>query len=219
MLIGKKTGTIGRALAETRSGLPCSTLRLKQKRIVQCAVFLLCGALPLAAMGESHYVLDPAQSSVHFYLTGPHEVDGTFHINSGDVSFDGATARMSGKIVVASASGDSGNSSRDKKMKKDQLKVSEFPDVAFAPESFTGQLARSGSSQIQVRGTFTLLGKPHEITVPMTVQIDGAHCTATGSFNVPYVQWGVKDPSIFVLKVGKEVRVDLGLTGQITPAS
>jgi polyisoprenoid-binding protein YceI len=190
-----------------------------QRRISECALLLLCGILPLSAAAESHCVLDPAQSSVHFSLTGPHEVEGTFHIDSGDVSFDHTTGKMSGKIVVASASGDSGNDSRDKKMKKDQLKVSEFPDVTFEPVSYTGQFGNSGTSQIQVEGTFTLLGHPHEITVPMTVRIDGSHCNATGSFDVPYVQWGMKDPSIFVLKVGKDVKIDLKLEGQITPGS
>ncbi len=188
-------------------------------RFAQGALLLACGCLPLAAYGESNYVLDPAQSAVQFSLTGAHEVNGTFHVTSGDVSFDRATGRMSGKIVVASASGDSGSTSRDNKMKKDQLKVSAYPDVIFEPTSFTGQIAESGSSQIQVKGTLTLLGQPHEIAVPMTVQIEGNRCTATGSFEIPYVQWGVKDPSVFMLKMAKEVKIQLNLSGQIDPKS
>lgn len=179
----------------------------------------MCAGFAVAAHAESHYALDPAQSLVHFALTGPHEVNGTFHITAGDISFDRATGKMSGKIVVSAVSGESGNESRDKKMKKDQLKVAEFPDVTFQPTSFTGKLEDSGSSQIQVQGIFTLLGQPHQITVPMSLQIEGAHCIATGSFNVPYVQWGVKDPSIFVLKVGKDVKIDLKLAGQISTGS
>lgn len=188
------------------------------QRSIQAACIAALGlaACALPAAAQSHYSLDPAQSAVHFTLAGSHEVSGSFHIASGDIEFDRATGKMSGRIVVSAASGDSGNESRDKKMKKDQLKVSDFPDVTFAPDSFTGQLAESGASQIQVRGAFTLLGQPHEITVPMTVQIGGNHCTATGSFSVPYVQWGVKDPSIFMLKVGREVKIDLTLSGQLS---
>jgi len=33
---------------------------------------------------------------------------------------------------------------------------------------------------------------------------------------VPYVSWGMKDPSWFVLKVEKEVKVDLKLSGTFT---
>jgi hypothetical protein len=66
-------------------------------------------------------------------------------------------------------------------------------------------------STIQVTGTFTLHGKPHELTVPMQVHIDGMNCTAKTHFVVPYVKWGLKDPSNFLLKVAKEVEIDLTL--------
>lgn len=182
-------------------------------------LFAFCGSLAAAAQTQSHFAVDPGQSSVNFQLTGSHEVKGIFHITSGDITFDRATGHMNGKIVVDAGSGDSGEASRDKKMKNDVLKVPSFPTVTFEPTSFSGQIADSGSSQIQVKGTFTIIGQPHEIIVPMTVQLNGNHCTATGSFTVPYVQWGMKDPSVFILRVGKEVKIDLSLTGQITPAS
>jgi polyisoprenoid-binding protein YceI len=126
---------------------------------------------------------------------------------------------MSGKVVVDPGSGDSGEGSRDKKMKNDVLQAQSFSSITFEPTSFLGQLAASGTSQIQVKGNFTVIGKPHEIVVPMTVQMDGSHCTATGSFIVPYVQWGLKDPSIFVLKVGNQVKIDLSLVGQVRAGS
>lgn len=58
-----------------------------------------------------------------------------------------------------------------------------------------GTLNDSGDSTLQVRGTFTLIGKPHDITVPMTVHVDGNQYTAKGSFTIPYVEWGMKNPS------------------------
>jgi polyisoprenoid-binding protein YceI len=191
----------------------------RPRRLSACAVILGLVTVPLASRAESHFLLDPTQSAVHFALTGSHDVAGTFHITSGDIAFDRSSGKMSGAVVVSAASGDSGNDSRDKKMKKDQLKISDYPNVTFAPSAFTGELAESGTSQIQVKGTFTLLGQPHEITVPMTVEISGNHCAATGSFDIPYVQWGVKDPSIFMLKVGKDVKIDLHLSGQINSGS
>lgn len=182
---------------------------------VMAVILLFAGT----AQAQDQFAVDPAQSTVHFSLSDTlHSFGGTFHITSGDISFDRKTGKMDGKIVVAAASGDSGSQARDKRMKKDELKAKNFPDISFQPSSFTGTLADSGSSQIQVSGTFTLLGKPHPLTVPMTVQMDGTHCTTTGTFTVPYVAWGLKDPSMFLVKMQKQVKIDLTLKGQIQPS-
>jgi hypothetical protein len=52
----------------------------------------------------------------------------------------------------------------------------------------------------------------------MQIHIDGTSLTAKTHFQVPYVQWGLKDPSIFVLKVAKVVDIDLTLAGSLSPA-
>jgi hypothetical protein len=49
----------------------------------------------------------------------------------------------------------------------------------------------------------------------MQVQVNGDQIHAVGSFVVPYVQWGLKDPSTFMIKVNKEVHVDLDLSGTL----
>lgn len=143
----------------------------------------------------------------------------TFHVQSGIIQFDRSAARMSGTIVVSAASGDSGDKGRDKKMHSDVLDVDHYTDVTFAPQSYQGSLASTGDSTIQVTGIFTVHGAPHDITVPMQVHIDGTNLTAKGKFVVPYVKWGLKDPSMFILKVAKEVQIDLSLSGTVSPAS
>jgi len=52
--------------------------------------------------------------------------------------------------------------------------------------------------------------------VPMQIHIQDATCTAKTHFIVPYVKWGLKDPSVFILKVAKEVEIDLTLTGHLS---
>jgi hypothetical protein len=65
-------------------------------------------------------------------------------------------------------------------------------------------------------GMFTLLGTPHEITVPMTVHLDGANATAKAHFVVPYVQWGLKNPSFLIWKAENDVAVEVNLTGRLS---
>jgi polyisoprenoid-binding protein YceI len=166
------------------------------------------------------FAVDPQASDVSFTLGGSdHSVHGTFHVEKGEIDFDRAAPKMGGAVVVAVGSGKTGNDSRDKKMTNEVLEASKFAESTFAPESYQGTIAASGDSTIQVTGTFTLHGAPHELTVPAQIHIDGPNCVVKAKFTVPYVKWGLKDPSIFILKVAKEVEVDLTLSGRLGSAS
>lgn len=190
------------------------------KTIARILMLTSAFSLTIAASAQQTLTVDPAASSVAFGLTGTgHEVHGTFHVTSGTVQFDRSAPKMSGSIVVSAASGDSGDKGRDKNMHTQVLDIEHYADVTFQPQSYQGTLAATGDSTIQVAGTFSLHGTQHDITVPMQVHIDGPHLTAKGSFVVPYVKWGLKDPSVFILKVAKEVHIDLNLVGTVSPAS
>jgi polyisoprenoid-binding protein YceI len=169
---------------------------------------------------QQTFTANPASSSVGFALTGTgHEVHGIFHVSSGTIQFDRTAPKMSGNIVVSAASGESGDNSRDKNMHQKVLETERFSDITFQPQSYTGTIAGTGDSTIQVSGIFTLHGTAHDLAVPMQVHIEGQNLTAKGSFVVPYVKWGLKDPSIFILKVAKEVHIDLNLVGTVSPAT
>ncbi len=182
----------------------------------------LATSLPLAhAASAPHeaFTINPSASKIAFALAGNfHHVDGTFKVQSGTVEFGPAPGAVSGSIVVSAASGNSGDKARDSNMDKKVLQIAKFPEVTFAPRSYQGTLAPTGDSTIQVSGIFTLHGTPHDLTVPMHIHVAGSSMTATGSFNVPYVQWGLKDPSILFLKVAKVVGIDMTLAGQLTPS-
>jgi polyisoprenoid-binding protein YceI len=175
---------------------------------------------PLAQAQHQTFTVSPDQSQVGFLLGGNgHHVQGTFHVQSGSIDFDPRAQKISGLVTVSAGSGNSGDPSRDKKMNADVLDTAQFAEVTFAPGSYQGNLAPSGDSTIQVSGVFTLHGASHNITVPMQVHIDGSSLTAKGHFTVPYVQWGLKDPSVFILKVAKEVDIDLTLSGRLAAGS
>ena len=175
---------------------------------------------PAAPAQHRTFTVNPDSSRVAFALAGTgHHVQGTFHVQSGGIEFDPKAQTISGLVVVAADSGNSGDKGRDKKMNSDVLESARFAEITFAPKSYQGAIADSGDSTLQVSGTFTLHGSPHDITVPMQIHIDGTSLTAKGQFAVPYVKWGLKDPSVFILKVAKEVEIDLTLAGQINPRS
>lgn len=172
---------------------------------------------PFALAQHQAFTVNPDASKVGFSLGGnAHHVDGTFHVQNGAIDFDRGAQTISGSVIVAAGSGNSGDQGRDKKMNSDVLDVAHFAEVSFVPKSFQGTVAASGDSTIQVTGVFTLHGTPHDLTVPMQIHIDGSTLTAKTNFQVPYVQWGLKDPSIFILKVAKVVDIDLSLSGSLS---
>jgi polyisoprenoid-binding protein YceI len=200
----------------TFSGFQKQGLRTFLQRTASVTATLLLAMTAGHGLAQTRYRIDPSASQVQFVLQGIHTVHGHFSVSSGDVTFDRTTGAMSGSIAIAAASGDSGDSLRDKRMDKEELKVKKFPVVTFAPAKFTGSLAQAGSSTIQVEGTLTLLGTPHPITLPMTVDIQGTNCTARGTFQIPYVEWGLKDPSNFLMHMEKQVTIILDFKGTLS---
>jgi polyisoprenoid-binding protein YceI len=184
------------------------------KLFVALAIALV---VPAAAAQHETFVVNADASHVKMTLKTNHEiVNGTFHVKSGSIDFDPGTSRMAGSVVVLAGSGATGNSVRDKRMNKEILKVEEFTTVSFEPKTYSGTIAASGDSNIQVTGIFTLLDKPHEITIPMQVHIDGGSAKAKAQFVVPYVQWGLKNPSLLFWKAENDVAVELELSGALS---
>lgn len=186
---------------------------MKSFAVLSLAVLL---ASPALAQHQTFAVNSDA-SDVKIKLDTTHEVvNGTFHVQSGSINFDRTASHISGIVIVAAGSGKTGNDSRDKKMNKDILKVDEYATVSFEPKTYTGTIAASGDSTIQVGGVFTLLGTPHDLTIPMQIHIDGSKATARAHFVVPYVQWGLKNPSFMFWKAENDVAVDLNVVGQVS---
>ena len=181
------------------------------------AVLAFAVILASAALAQHQtFAVNPDTSEVRITLNTTHEVvHGTFHIQSGSIEFGHNNSKMSGLVVVLAGSGKTGNDSRDKKMNKDILKVDQFTTVSFAPKTYSGAIAASGDSTIQVSGVFTLLGIAHDLTIPMQIHVDGSKVIAKAHFVVPYVQWGLKNPSFLFWKAEDDVAIDLNLVGQI----
>ena len=165
---------------------------------------------PVLQAAEIDFVLDAARTQVNFVLEDVlHTVHGSFRAKNGRLTFDADKQTVGGEIVIDAASGSSGNGVRDRRMTHNILEAQRYPEIRFAPEKIAGSVAPSGRSDVQVTGSFLIHGQAHEISLPMQVQISQSDLTVTGKFTVPYVQWGMKNPSTFILKVSERVEIDL----------
>jgi polyisoprenoid-binding protein YceI len=156
----------------------------------------------------------PAQTTVNFTLGDVlHTVHGSFKLRAGQIRFAPASNAISGEIVVDTASGNTENTSRDRKMHKEILESARYSEVTFRPDRVEGKVLALGTSLVQVHGVFGIHGAEHEITVPAQVELAPDRWSLTVHFVVPYVKWGMKDPSTFILRVEKTVDIDLHALG------
>ncbi len=178
-------------------------------------------AAPQPPAGEIVLGLDPAQSKVHWALGSTvHTVHGSFAFKKGNLHLDPLTGRARGEIVVDATSGNSGNDSRDKKMHKEVLESGQYADIVFRPDRVEGGIVPRGAFTVQVHGLFALHGGEHELTIPVQAEFAGDHWTASAKFNVPFIDWGLKNPGNFFLKVNHAVEIELEMQGSVqNPAS
>jgi polyisoprenoid-binding protein YceI len=167
-----------------------------------------------ASNNEIQLTLEPTQSQVHWTVDSTlHTVHGTLNLKGGVLHFDPQTGKASGEIIVFSTSGESGNSSRDARMHKEILESPKFPEVIFRPTQIEGSIRLAGPSDLKLHGTLTLHGADHPLTAQVHATLSPDHWTATAAFDVPYIAWGLKDPSNFLLRVKPVVNVNLELSG------
>jgi polyisoprenoid-binding protein YceI len=157
--------------------------------------------------------VDPSQSKVNYTLgTTLHTVHGTFKLKHGTIRIE-ADGKAGGEVVADAASGESGDSGRDKKMHKDVLETAKYTEVIFRPDRVDGKFPANGAVSVEMHGKFGLHGSEHEVTVPVSGEITGNKWHGKGTFKIPYVEWGLKSPSNFFLKADPVVEVELELMG------
>ena len=168
---------------------------------------------PLGFAQQSAYEFDSAHTKIVFKLeTGLHTVHGDFKLKRGIVRYDAATGKASGEIVIDATSGNSNSESRDHRMHKNVLESAKFTDITFVPDRLDGRVANEGESEVKLHGMMTLLGKEHEMTLPAKVQPTKEGLSVSTHFVVPYIQWGLKNPSTFVLRVSHDVQIEIEAT-------
>lgn len=213
-------------------------IRSVARRVTLLSIGLCVLALvrPVAAQ-EAVISLDPAHTTIDMTLGATmHTVHGVFRLKSGQIRFNPPTGAASGAIVVDATSGDTGNGSRDKKMHGEILESAKFPEIIFTPNhvnlhanaqpsaqtspqagtQLQALLAQHGAFQVDVSGLLRLHGSDHPMRLLISVEPTAVNqLQVSTQFPIPYIEWGLKNPSTFVLRVSNTVDIDVRATAQI----
>ncbi|MFQ5744425.1 MAG: YceI family protein [Acidobacteriota bacterium] len=160
--------------------------------------------------------LDPEQTKIEFRFGATFhkgEVEGSMKLVRGEIQFDPLSETASGEVVADATSGFTGNEGRDKNMHKDVLESRVYPEIIFTPLRFEGDFYPEGESDVLIAGNLDIHGSKHEITLLAHVRADGDRLSGSASFKVPYVEWGMKNASRFILRVNKVIQVNLQISG------
>lgn len=157
--------------------------------------------------------LQPADTSIGWTLSDPlHTVHGTFKLKQGVINYNLDDDSADGLIEVDATSGESGNSARDRRMHKDVLESDRYALISFRPTRVIGKIPSSSDREVVVEGVFSIHGADHPLQLHINLHPEAGATTVKTHFVVPYVVWGMKDPSTFLLRVSKTVDVDVQAT-------
>jgi polyisoprenoid-binding protein YceI len=199
-----------------RPTVVCAPARWRRFAFAAFCLAILPAALPAEPLTLT---LDPASTEVTFLLgaTG-HDVHGILHLSSGQIGFDSEAGTAWGEIALDARRAESGNAKRDKAMHRKVLESETHPLISFRAERLDGAVAPEGESSFRIVGTVTLLGVEHPLELPVVARVEGGQVDATATFPVPYVEWGLHNPSMMVLRVAKSVDVSVHVRGSLVAA-
>jgi polyisoprenoid-binding protein YceI len=170
-----------------------------------------------AAAQSATFKLDPQRTSINFTVGDVlHTVHGSFQAERGSLNFDSLSGHLAGEIIIDARSGQTGNGMRDRKMHREVLESERYPEITFRPDRVEGAVLPQGKTSVRVHGVFGIHGADREIVVPAQVEMFPDRWTATLHFSIPYVNWGMKNPSTLFLRVSETVDIDVNAVGTIT---
>lgn len=182
------------------------------------ALSMVCRALGYSAESRVGVLeLDPSKTLVEFKLGGAlHTTHGKFQLKRGTIKADETTGKAEGELVIDAASGNSGDFLRDNRMRDDVLEAATWPKITFTPRHIDGHLDAQGNFHAKLVGVLMLHGAQHDVVIETQGSLKDHDLIATGHLSIPYIEWGMKDPSVLFLSVAKVVDIDIATAGHVT---
>jgi polyisoprenoid-binding protein YceI len=97
----------------------------------------------------------------------------------------------------------------------DFFDVEKYPQITFTARHCDVQMEPDGAFHARLQGVMTVHGADHEMILDAEGHLSGGDIVATSHLSIPYVEWGMKDPSLLLLTVEKNVDIDVATTGRI----
>jgi len=188
-------------------------------RTLNAILVLIAASVSLSHAADSRVgvlELDPSKTLIEFKLGGSlHATRGKFQLKRATIKADGSSGNAEGIVVVDATSGDSGEKMRDDRMKGSVLETNLYPEITFVPRRIEAHLDSGGAFSGRLEGVLKLHGEDHELSIDTQGTLVGDDLVATAHFSVPYVEWGLHDPSVLFLRVDKSVDIDIATAGHV----
>ena len=179
---------------------------------------LLVVLLPALAAAEPRaWTLQKGTGRAKFRVEAPLDaIEGSTFGLSGELRFDEATwAEGTGKIHIALSGFTTGLSLRDEDLRDQFFHTDRFPEALLTitrlERPSQGVLVPGREGQADAVGTLSLHGKEQPVRIPVWVMItdEAGQRTlqVTGSFDVPFTEYGIPRPARLFLKLGSVARM------------
>jgi polyisoprenoid-binding protein YceI len=189
---------------------------LRDPRVVGFVLALGLAAAPPGAAEPYRLVLDPASTQISFTLGATlHTVRGHFALATGEIRFDPESGAAGGEIRVDAKSGDTGIDRRDRVMHEEVLDSAHHPLLVLRPERVEVKERSADALRGTLSGTFEVRGERHPISLAFEGKRSGERAQVKASFDVPWVAWGLPNPSNALLSVDETLSVSVSAGGAL----
>jgi polyisoprenoid-binding protein YceI len=162
--------------------------------------------------------LPPEKTAISFELDSTlHRVHGRARLEQGAIQFDPDGGTAAGRIVIDATSLDTDNGLRDAQMHEKVLESARFPRIELLPDSLLVEQRDDDHAQVVLVGRVRIHGGEWPVRIPATVETLDQALHVSGSFEIPYVQWGMRDMSNFLLSVDPVVSVHFESQARVRP--